>query len=781
MRGTWTALWALLNVTVLGQQPTGIRGFTNYPGLTDGCKESLATNVSCPVFLPVVSPDNSLLDDDQVVELCVDVCYDSLKSARATIEAACTETTDMIVVEDIAYPATFIADKYLLTYDVSCRKDESGDYCDPQLLSWSNGSWPANGSCSDCWLGALEAQLNSPLGYDEVMGDNFVSLTSSCSATGYSFTSPTPYALNATATATEVSSSAIASSTATPSCASYYQLKETDDCNSVAKSLGVSTYFLLQANNLDLYCQNFAAKVNQTLCIPLQCNTYTWQADDTCDSVVGGLENVTLPQFFSWNPNINSLCLNSPFFIGYEVCLSPPGGYLDHTTGGSDSSTNTTATAVATGLAAVPTNAMDNSNRNCSQWYTVRDGDECAKVSLSHSISLTDFYFLNPEIDANCTNLELDEAYCVKPVGSITSYPNYTATGVLPITVTPVTFTYVNTNVPSATSDPGYVVTGTALLPTASGTIPDCYDYENPSNYTSQCVQMASDYGISMSQLVSWNPSLVNNASTCTLDMASSYCILRYENSTASTEDTDTDYCLPINATEAGTASNCNCFTSVDLSDSGDYTCDEIVYDFSLTLAELVSWNSWLAGDCDTALYANLNSTDERAICIGVGPANKTATATATTASSTGTSTQTAFTTAPTPADTVAGCEQFYTTTDSDDCSAVEIKFDITLAQFYQWNPSVGSSCTNLWIGESYCVKGPTLTSTTSATASAPTQTGIASNCNKYYTVVAKDSCAKIENTYNITFAELYQWNPAIGSDCEYLGVGYSVCVGVST
>jgi LysM repeat protein len=118
---------------------------------------------------------------------------------------------------------------------------------------------------------------------------------------------------------------------------------------------------------------------------------------------------------------------------------------------------------------------------------------------------------------------------------------------------------------------------------------------------------------------------------------------------------------------------------------------------------------------------------------------------------------------------------------DSDNCAIVEIKFDITLKQSYRWNPSVGSTCTNLWIGEAYCVKGPALTVTTRATTNAPTQTGIASNCNKYYTVVAKDSCAKIETTYNITFAELYQWNPAIGSDCEYLEVGYSVCVGVST
>jgi len=189
------------------------------------------------------------------------------------------------------------------------------------FFSWANKtSYPsANASCSDCWLDVLAVQLNNPLGYDEGMNENFNSLISSCNATGYSITSPTAYALNATATApaTTVSSTP----TATPTCVSTYEVQSGDDCNSVAKAVGISTYYLLQANDLDLYCQTFADQVNQTLCVPSRCDTHTWQASDTCDSVVSSLHNVTLTQFFAWNPNFNSLCLNSPFFIGYEICL----------------------------------------------------------------------------------------------------------------------------------------------------------------------------------------------------------------------------------------------------------------------------------------------------------------------------------------------------------------------------------------------------------------------------------------------------------------------------
>jgi hypothetical protein len=65
-------------------------------------------------------------------------------------------------------------------------------------------------------------------------------------------------------------------------------------------------------------------------------------------------------------------------------------------------------------------------------------------------------------------------------------------TRVLPITITPVNFTNVNTNIPTAISDPSYIYTGAALLPTALGTILDYYNYENPSNYTSKCVVIAT-------------------------------------------------------------------------------------------------------------------------------------------------------------------------------------------------------------------------------------------------------------------------------------------------
>jgi LysM domain len=181
----------------------------------------------------------------------------------------------------------------------------------------SQGSLNLTQLCSDCWLGGLALKLSSPLGYDPDIESSFTSLTSSCNATKYSFTSPAAYALNAT----ETSVPATVTATPAPSCTGSYTVQAIDDCNSAARSLNVSTYSLLSANNLDLYCVNFAAAVGTNLCIPPKCSTYTWQALDTCEDIVAGLEGITLTQFLAWNPNFNSLCLNSINFVGYEVCI----------------------------------------------------------------------------------------------------------------------------------------------------------------------------------------------------------------------------------------------------------------------------------------------------------------------------------------------------------------------------------------------------------------------------------------------------------------------------
>ncbi|KAI1774393.1 hypothetical protein F4818DRAFT_452388 [Hypoxylon cercidicola] len=536
-----------------------------------------------------------------------------------------------------------------------------------------------NESCSDCWLGGQALQLNSPFGYDEALAEGFASLTSSCGSAGqYTFTIPP------TTTSPDPSSTSIPgpSESVTPICTGSYQLKEQDyDCNSVAKALNVSTYSLLIANNLDLYCQNFytAVDAQATLCVPEQCQTYTWQPGDSCESVLINRPGITMTQFLSWNPQFNSLCGNTGKFFGYEICVSPP--------------------------VSPPTNAAGGSDKPCGRWYTVVSGDTCGVISVANGLGLDDFYFLNPALDTQCTNLLLGVAYCVAPVGDIATYsghptPTYSGPWAT-ITVPPASYPPVNTDIKTTTGDPGYVAT-TSLLPTASGTVPDCAVYRNfNADYhdLNACGYVAYAYGVTVEQLQHWNPSLGDGGSSgCALQNGFSYCV---ESSDSGGTDPQTpDTCLDLDATEPGTVEGCTCFTQVrGYQIRSGYTCDALASSVPITLSQLLAWNSWLGAssssvqDCNTALYANLDYYGVRAVCVGVSP--------------TGSPTATVTPPAPTQTGGVEGCLEYYVVQSGDYCYLIQTEFDITFEQFLSWNPSVGNDCANLWLGYAYCVKGP--------------------------------------------------------------------------
>ena len=204
---------------------------------------------------------------------------------------------------------------------------------------------------------------------------------------------------------------------------------------------------------------------------------------------------------------------------------------------------------------------------------------------MANSISLSDFYILNPEINEKCTNLELGVAYCVEPVGDIQTYPGYTVSGGPTITVPPVTFSSVNTAIPTNTGDPGFIYTS-SLLPKASDTISTCDTYLNfndSSDSRSDCSYNAFANQVTTNQLLEWNPSLSSNLSTCNLQSGYSYCV-ELTNTTSkvrlhsfskrmliATASTSSNGCLSVNSTtiESGTTSTCQCFMIVHGYDNG--------------------------------------------------------------------------------------------------------------------------------------------------------------------------------------------------------------------
>ena len=145
---------------------------------------------------------------------------------------------------------------------------------------------------------------------------------------------------------------------------------------------------------------------------------------------------------------------------------------------------------------------------------------------MANSLPLSDFYFLNPEINANCTNLDLGMAYCVEPVGDIETYPGYTvASGAPSITVPPVMFSSINTAITTPTPHAGFIYNPT-YLPQAPGTLSGCYSYQNYSaSLENDCSFIAFLCDVTIDQLLEWNPSLSSNLSICSLQPGYSYCV----------------------------------------------------------------------------------------------------------------------------------------------------------------------------------------------------------------------------------------------------------------
>jgi hypothetical protein len=159
--------------------------------------------------------------------------------------------------------------------------------------------------------------------------------------------------------------------------------------------------------------------------------------------------------------------------------------------------------------------------------------------------------------------------------------------------------------------------------------------------------------------------------------------------------------------TRTGSTAQCNkWYVTVD-----NDTCDALDSKYSITLAQLVTWNTYLNSGC-TNLWPNY------AICVSSPIQATTTTSTAvqfttsTTAQPTTTRLSTCISTttstclstpAPIQAGAVANCKKFYFIVENDTCDDLAIKYSFTVDQFVLWNPDVGSNC-NLWLSEWYCI-----------------------------------------------------------------------------
>ncbi|KAI9044908.1 LysM peptidoglycan-binding domain-containing protein [Aspergillus affinis] len=257
--------------------------------------------------------------------------------------------------------------------------------------------------------------------------------------------------------------------------------------------------------------------------------------------------------------------------------------------------------------------------------------------------------------------------------------------------------------------------------------------------------------------------------------------------------------------TDPNVASGCSYWANT----ATDYdTCASLTDYFGLTIADLVSWNPSLSTTSCTltpgrsnkfyfvksgdgcAAIATAKGSDCRTliadyyVCVEVtGSSTKTTAPTTTT---------TAAANTPQQSGIAKNCNKHYFVKSGDGCAAIASANGISLADFYSWNPAVGSDCRTLIADYYVCVgvsssttttKKTTTTTTKSATTAgtgpSPTQSGITTDCNTFYKAVSGDSYYTIvTNKYTyLSLAQLIWWNPAVGGICASLQVGYYYCV----
>ncbi|RKK66494.1 hypothetical protein BFJ69_g15358 [Fusarium oxysporum] len=131
---------------------------------------------------------------------------------------------------------------------------------------------------------------------------------------------------------------------------------------------------------------------------------------------------------------------------------------------------------------------------------------------------------------------------------------------------------------------------------------------------------------------------------------------------------------------------------------------------------------------------------------------------------------------------------------DGIDCDLWLSDWNITPAQFTQYNLTVGKNCSGIKEGHSYCVEvnhgqpeEPEVTSTkasepkpTKEPKPSPTQDGLIKSCTSFYQAKKGDTCPKIIANYGtFDFDTFFKWNPAIKDDCSGIWANNWYCVGV--
>ncbi|KAH6871038.1 hypothetical protein B0T10DRAFT_611351 [Thelonectria olida] len=662
MRFILTTLFASLLSVAAAQQFSDLQYDYDIDEYTEECKTSMNQTLKCSSLLGDFEADSVDLSAADLTELCTSSCNSSLVQLQEEINKACPKSSNSITIDGETYAATNNINSFVDTYNQLCLVDpDTKKFCYDLTRSWpSEDKMNSSQKCSYCHLKLLQVDQSSEFNYEEALASSFSSLTKSCGKTSFEPSTPTGSNLGSNASFTTT-----ASATVTQSCASTYTITSEDTCNGICKSHNVSTYSLTQLNGLLVYCRDLPKAGTKLLA-----------------KKFGNKFSVT--QLISWNPQLNDLCTNMPQQEDMQICVGAPG--LSNAVG-----TNTQAPADSpTATMPAPTNAA-NGTKVCAKYYNVSKGDSCASISQQAGITLQEFYFLNPSINSNCTNLLFDISYCIQAVGDVSTYSGYVTTATRCTAATCYTDGPTFTPVPprtwtvNASGVPVPVPVKTTRTKTSSRTAPastwtplplanGTYGSDKCANYLvwgdtgdddlneelNSCDGIVEYVEITMNQLLEWNPSL-KNEDPCSIKKGFRYCFALLSSKTST----------PVSASSTSHQST--------------------------TIASTSTEEKATSTVRSTTTTKDTTTTEEKAT-------STEKSTTTTKASSTATKSSGIETPSPSADKMTSGCTKFYKVQSGDYCYKICEDNKISQEDFIKWNPSVKSDCSVVEKGVYYCI-----------------------------------------------------------------------------
>ncbi|KAJ4302167.1 hypothetical protein N0V88_002303 [Collariella sp. IMI 366227] len=444
----------------------------------------------------------------------------------------------------------------------------------------------------------------------------------------------------------------------------------------------------------------------------------TWWVDydgsGTCSTLLEEF-GATLADFTRWNPSVSgSECAG--LAAGRSYCVEA----FDEPTPGTPTTLTSvivpsTTTKPGNGVS-TPTPTQPGMVDNCSKFFFVADGMSCETVLSENKISVKELFAWNPTVKDDCTGLWGEVYVCVNIIGrTVTTTPasaTPSATNVPSPIQTPVVsncnkyhkvaststtcqaiadywglkmadFNSWNPSINSACSNlkVGYhVCVGVLPAPIQTPVAENCNKYHKVSSSSTTCQAIADYNDIKIADFFKWNPSITNPA--CSNLKVSSYVCVGV---------------LP-SPIQTPVVANCNKYHLVS---SSTTTCQAIADYNKISISDFFKWNPKIANPACSNLMLKYY------VCVGVPGATNLPTAASSTVKPPATTTKAGNGVAtPTPIqpNMTKNCKSFHLASqDTTTCQGIADYRKIKLADFYKWNPDVGSTCKNLWKGYYYC------------------------------------------------------------------------------